>query len=337
MTLLEGEYFNGLVPDNVPAQLVFTDELATLTTDGTRRQFDVGQLRVSPRISATKRFILTPQGGQFLCGDHALLDRLPQESWSEGLVAWLEARWWAAVVCIALMAAMLLAGYFYGLPAAAERIVKHIPMETEQALGKHAMQWLEKEAWVETSRLDAETRAPIVRGFERLIEDLPNRPYYRLRFHTSTIFGANAFAFPGGIIVVTDDMVNLTESTEEVLAVLAHEIGHVKERHVMKSVLQQSVVAVVATAITSDASTLSAAVTGLPMVLAQMKYSREFEKAADDFAFNLLKQKGYSPAAFASMMERLAENPEGPATMEYLSSHPLSKERAQRARDAAGE
>jgi predicted Zn-dependent protease len=105
----------------------------------------------------------------------------------------------------------------------------------------------------------------------------------------------------------------------------------------MKSVLQQSVVAVVITAITSDASSLSAAVTGLPIVLVQMEYSRDFETEADDFAFDLLKQKGYSPAAFATMMERLAEKRGIPTAMKYLSSHPLSIERARRARDAARE
>jgi predicted Zn-dependent protease len=337
MTSFKGHYFDGIAPDNTPAQLVFAGDLATLTTDRANRRFDAAQLRVSPRISASKRFILTPEGGQFLCEDHAFFDRLPQESWSEGLVAWLEERWWAAVVCIALVAGMLLTGHFYGLPAVAERVVENIPMETEQAIGEQATAWLEKEGWVEATRLDADTRGPIVGGFERLIEDLPQRQHYQLRFHASSIFGANAFAFPGGIIVVTDDLVNLAGSTEEVLAVLAHEIAHVEERHVMQAVLQQSVVAVVITAVTADASTLSAAVTGLPMVLVQMKYSRKFEMEADVFAFDLLKQKGYSPAAFATIMERLAENRELPVGMKYLSSHPLSKERAQRARDAAGE
>ena len=337
MTVIEGHYFDGQVPVNVSAQLTFSGDAAILSTDNTRREFDAAQLRVSPRIGDAERFILTPDGGQFLSADHSFFDQLPQESWSEGPVAWLEVRWWAAVVCIALVAGMLLAGHFYGLPVAADRIVEHIPLEAEQALGKQVMDWLGKKGWVAVSQLEPDVRDPIVQGFERLIEDLPNRQHYQLRFHASAVFGANAFAFPGGIIVVTDDLVNMAGSTEEVLAVLAHEIGHLEERHLMKSLLQQSVVAVIITAITSDASSLSAAVTGLPIVLVQMEYSRNFEAAADDFAFDLLKQKGYSPAAFATMMERLAEKHGIPTAMKYLSSHPLSIERARRARDAARE
>ena len=334
MTTFQGHYFDGQVPENIPAQMVISGAVAAMTVDGKDRPFETAQLRVSPRISASERFILLPDGGQFVCPDDDFFDSLPQESWSEGPVAWLEARWWAALVCIALVVGMLLVGHFYGLPAAANRIVAHIPMETERALGEHVLTWMEDNHWVATSRLDVSDQEPVAEGFERLIEDLPNKDIYELWFYDSGVFGANAFAFPGGIIVVTDDLVNLAESTEEVLAVLAHEIGHVEGRHMMKGVLQQSALAVVITAITSDASTLSAAVTGLPMVLAQMKYSRNFETAADDFAFELLKRKGYSPAAFATIMERLAGVKEMPTGMKYLSSHPLTEERARKAREA---
>jgi len=152
------------------------------------------------------------------------------------------------------------------------------------------------------------------------------------------MFGPNALALPGGIIVITDDMVKAAEATEEVLAVLAHEIGHVELRHTMRSVLQNSVVAAAAAAVTSDAASLSVAVASLPLLVAQTKYSRKFEAAADEYAFSLLKQKGYSPTAFASLMERLAKKYEketGPFA--YVSTHPVTAERVQRARNAAAE
>ncbi len=122
------------------------------------------------------------------------------------------------------------------------------------------------------------------------------------------------------------------------LAILAHEIGHVELRHALKSVLQKSGIAIVVATVTADAATLSAAVTGLPLAVAQMKYSREFEAAADTFAFELLKRKGYSPAAFATFMERLAKDAApGQKSFAFLSSHPLTAERVARARAAAAE
>jgi len=84
------------------------------------------------------------------------------------------------------------------------------------------------------------------------------------------------------------------------------------------------------------AASLSVAVASLPTLLAQTKYSRGFEAAADEYAFRLLKQKGYSPAAFASLMERLAKKHEkDTGAFAYTSTHPVTAERVQHARDAA--
>lgn len=166
---------------------------------------------------------------------------------------------------------------------------------------------------------------------------MPLRDYYHLEFRSGATFGPNALAFPGGIIVITDDMVKAAQSTE-VLGVLAHEIGHVELRHTMRSLLQNSVVGVAVAAVTSDAASLSVAIASLPVLLAQTKYSREFEAAADEYAFRLLKQKGYSPTAFASLMERLAEKEENKmGAFAYVSTHPVTAERVRRARKAAAE
>ncbi len=83
-------------------------------------------------------------------------------------------------------------------------------------------------------------------------------------------------------------------------------------------------------------TSLSAAVTGLPAILARTKYAREFETAADTFAFDLLKHKGRSPEAFATIMTKLADKEGQRATgFNYLSTHPVTEERVPRARDAA--
>jgi predicted Zn-dependent protease len=100
--------------------------------------------------------------------------------------------------------------------------------------------------------------------------------------------------------------------------------------------MQNSLIAAAVAAITADVATLSVAVSGLPVVLAQTKYSRKFETAADDYGFALLKQNGYSPEAFASIMEKLsAKDGKGTAGFNYLSTHPVTEERIRRAHEAA--
>ena len=336
MNTIEGNYFDGCRPVAVQATMAFMYQEVALTAGSISGRFKIDQLKVSPRIGSTNRFITLPNGGQFGCADNALLDSLRQESRSEGIVAWLEQRWIVALACVVVISLMLLVGYFFGLPAAAERIASRIPMETERSLGIEALTYLDEREWLKPTNLVFDKREKIRNGFDHLCSDLPLKEYYHLEFREGGILGPNAVAFPGGIILITDEMVEAAEEMEEVLAVLAHEIGHVELRHTMRNVLQNSVIGVIVATITSDAATLSAAVTALPVILVQTKYSRDFETAADDYAFRLLKQKGYSPTAFASLMERLAkEKGEDRGLFVWVSTHPVTSERVNRALDAA--
>lgn len=279
------------------------------------------------------RYVALPDGGQFECADSAALDRLPQEGRSEGVVAWLEQRLAVAVVAVVVIVVAGLGGYLYGLPAAAERLAQRIPVQTEQALGDQALAWLDGRGRFQRTQLDAGLQDQIRQGFATLHSGLPLAAHYRLEFRNAPELGANAFALPGGAIVITDQMVARAQSLDEVLA---HEIGHVESRHAMRHVLQDSAVAVAVSAATSDAASLGVAVSGLPVVLAQAKYSREFEAEADAFGFRLLRQHNLSPNAFADLMERL----QGPGqdyaqAYAFVSSHPVTAERVRRARSAA--
>ena len=333
---LSGQYFDGRQPVGHAATLVFTGVAARLIGAQLTHDFLARELRVSPRVGRAERFVALPNGGQFVCPDHPLLDRLPHDSQGEGLVAWLEARVAVAIAGIALIAALLLGGYFFGLPAVAEEVVRHIPPDTERALGAQALQWLDSNKWFAASQLDEPAQFLIRNDFETLHHNLPLTAQYRLEFRHAPIIGANAFALPGGTIVITDAMVNAAKSPDEIAAVLAHEIGHVERRHALRHLLQDSAVAVAVTTVTADAASLSVAVAGLPALLAQAKYSREFESEADEFAFVLLKQQGRSPEAFANFMERLADEKDDKGKgLGFLSTHPLTAERVQRARAAA--
>ena len=342
MTTLEGHYFDGARPVAVPARLDFDDRKVKLTAervaDSVTEEFTADQLNISPRIGASERFIDLPNGGQFLCADHAFLDRLPQESPSEGLVAWLEQRWRVALGCVVVIFAMLLSGYVFGLPAAARYLSARIPFRTEAALGAEAISWLDDNGWLNPTHLASDKQKEIDQGFEGLFRGLPFEEHYHLHFRSSRFMGPNAFALPGGSIVITDKMIETAATTEEVMAVLAHEIAHVEQRHTLRNIMQSSAIGLIAATVTADAATLSGAVAGLPAMLAQTKYSRRFEAEADDYAFKLLKQKGYSPNAFADLMERLSkEHPQRSGPMTWISTHPATSRRVEKARAAARE
>lgn len=337
LNTLTGKFFDGRSPVAAPATLIWSGSMVKVIGATIAKDYPTSALKVSPRIGNAERFVALPDGAQLQCKHHPLLDRLPQEGKTEGLVAWLEQRWQVALLAVVIVFGGLGAGYFWGLPAAAERIAAEVPIEYERQLGDYAINWLDENEFFKASELNEETRAVIASGFATLIRGLPMQAHYRLEFRDAPGLGPNALALPGGMIIVTDQMVNLSKSPEEVLAVLAHEIGHIERRHALRHILHDSVTATVAATLTSDASSLTLAVSGMPVLLAQMKYSREFETEADDYGFALLQRNGISPEHFATLMERLAtQRPERTAgASSFLSTHPVTAQRVARARQAA--
>ena len=338
--MLKGVFYDGRSLEGSPATMIFAGRTVALVGTHASGHFATSAVRVSPRTSTATRFLALPSGGQFQCAHEPLLDRMPQEVRSEGFVAWLENKWPVAATSVVLIISLLGWGYWFGLPVAAERIAAGVPVETERALGDEALTWLDDNKWLMATKLDAQTQYRLATGFSKLIEGLPAEKHYALAFRASPIIGPNALALPGGTIVITDEMVRKGKSDEEVLAVLAHEIGHVEKRHTLRHLLHNSAVAVVAATLTADAASLGVAVAGLPALLTQLQYSREFESEADEYAFALLARHEISPEYFALIMERVSastadgERHEGAHTA-YLSTHPLTEERVARARAAA--
>lgn len=332
---LNGIYYDGHQPVGVNATLNISGMDVTVMRHQAAQHYRLPDLQVSPRIAQADRFINLPDGGQFQCSDSALLDPLPQEM-SEGLIAWLEAQVVVAVLGIGAVITAMLTGYFYGLPRMAEHIAARIPIETERGIGEKGLAWLEENKWLQPTSVGEETQQLARQDFDVLRQGLTQESFYRLEFRNAPKLGANALALPGGIIVITDGLMGLARSRAEIAAVLAHEIGHIEKRHTLRLMLQNSAVVLVVATVVGDAATLGVA--GVPAVLAQAKYSREFETEADDFAFALLKQRGISPEYFAKIMLRMADlnqKSKSKQSTGFLSTHPLTQDRLERARDAA--
>jgi Zn-dependent protease with chaperone function len=144
--------------------------------------------------------------------------------------------------------------------------------------------------------------------------------------------GPNAFALPDGTVVATDELVELAHDDEEVLAVLAHEIGHVHHRHSLRMALQSSTVLLLISAYLGDVTQLTTISTALPGVYANASYSRELETEADTFALAYLDQNGIPHRRFADILRALQgqSGTDPDRGMQYLASHPPTSERIAR-------
>ena len=147
-----------------------------------------------------------------------------------------------------------------------------------------------------------------------------------LQVEVAKINMINAVALPGGKVILFDGLVKQAQSPDEVAGVLAHEIGHVREKHVMQALLRQIGLAVVLGGIDGNSGAL------VSNVLA-MNYSRASEAEADAHSMKVLGRANISPVGTASFFDRLSEldgsagATKSSGLTSYLSSHPLSGSR----------
>jgi Zn-dependent protease with chaperone function len=134
----------------------------------------------------------------------------------------------------------------------------------------------------------------------------------------------NAIALPGGRIYLTDGLLSAAESADEVAAVLAHELGHVKNRDGLRALLRSGGTSFIIGLLFGDVSGGAAIVIATRMLI-DNRHSREAEAAADDVAADLMLALGRSPKPLGTLLERI--DSAGDLVPEILSSHPLTPER----------
>lgn len=282
-----------------------------------------------------QRQILLPGGGLLSFADAPAFD-----AWAQGsgrgdsvVVRWQQS-WRLAALSLALLVAGLAAGYRWGLPWAVDRAVDVLPPAVERSLGEHVLAGLDGD-WLKPSRLDAARQRDWQQRWAAALDKaradgrvaLPAR--YEIHFRDGgKALGPNAFALPGGDIVITDALLELLhDEPDAVMTVLAHELGHVNHRHGLRLMLRAGAVGIVASVIVGDFSSLLAAA---PAVLASNAYSRDNEREADFYGRALARAGGVDTSRMAVFFGRLAKkhasvdnNPVAIA----ISSHPADEER----------
>ncbi|HRI18462.1 MAG TPA: M48 family metalloprotease, partial [Burkholderiaceae bacterium] len=160
----------------------------------------------------------------------------------------------------------------------------------------------------------------------------------------------NAFALPGGFVGVHLGLIAVTATRDELAAVLAHELSHVTQRHIARSIApsrQATILGLVTTILGVLVASRSGNPAGANAVIsagqgaaiqAQLNFSRDMEREADRIGYGVMTQAGYSASGMASMFEKLdqASRFNDSGNYPYLRSHPLTIDRIGEARTRAG-
>ena len=325
-------YYDGVTSESTSVEVTL-DESGTLHVSGLAGPVahSLSSVRISSRLGDTTRSLSFPDGAQCETNDHAALEVLERASGRGAflrLVHTFESRWRYAVGAAVLLVGIGFAGTKWGIPILARRIADAVPPRMAYDLGRGTLEIFDR-TMLKPSGLAADRRARLTSEFAGMAKYYPALPL-TLKFRRG--IGPNAFALPDGTVVVTDELVELSQNDEEVLAVLAHEIGHVHYRHSLRMALESSTVVLLLSSYLGDVTQLTTLSASLPGVYAQAHYSREHETEADTFALLYLDQSGIPHRRFAdilrAMQKSVGSDPD--SSMQYLASHPPTAERIQR-------
>jgi beta-barrel assembly-enhancing protease len=192
--------------------------------------------------------------------------------------------------------------------------VSHISIERETQLGE-----------VVFSQVKQKLR-PVDVPAKKMVDDLGARltkgSKYKYQFMVADDPAINAFAMPGGFIVMHSALIAKADSAEEVAGVLAHEIAHVENRHSLRAMAKAIGLAGALTVVFGDIG----GATVMATELLNLKHSRDHETEADRDGLQLLVKHGISPNGLPTFFKKLAE--EQKLNLGFLSTHPGSADRA---------
>ncbi|MCC6459042.1 MAG: M48 family metallopeptidase [Saprospiraceae bacterium] len=227
------------------------------------------------------------------------------------------------LLSILLVVLPLVAGYIWLLPFLADKAAKKVSPEMEKEIGENWYKSLTADYTIDTAR----TR--LVQQFYAALDFEGEFPIQITVVQEPVV---NAFAVPGGHIVVFDSIIRLMDAPEQLAGLLAHEASHVQLHHSTRAIFRDLANSLFFSLLVGDYGGMSGVIAQHGGQLAGLSYSRNLEQEADEHGLALMGQSHIPlrgmPDLFKKMNASVGED-SGPPT--FLSTHPAMKERIEAA------
>ncbi len=325
-----GSYYDGRSAVMREVRLVPAPGQVWLQGEDWERRETLQDVQIGERLGSAPRVIRFADGASCEVADGpSFTEWLQVVGHADSAVDRAQRSWVLAIV--ALLAVMLVgaAGYRWGLPLAAQLLAQRVPRAVSDMLSAQTLNLLDDHLLHPTT-LSAERCKGLTAEFSRLA----GSGDAQLLFRSGGDVGPNAMALPDGRILLLDELVAVAKNDEEILAVLAHELGHVERRHSLRLMIQGTVIGAFVAWWIGDFSPLIASA---PAAILQARHSRELESEADADAVHSLRSLGIAPSRLADILERISavqgerganeKKEEKGGWTDYLSSHPATRDR----------
>ncbi|MFD1343718.1 M48 family metallopeptidase [Litorisediminicola beolgyonensis] len=328
---LRGAYFDGVCPVPHPVAISLDREHGILVmelSDGSRERWPLERIREVPDQAATEGLALRLVGGRtrrLYLPERSLLADLPMPFRRSSAISAKRLTVWLLGALTAVLLVILVI-----VPQLSNRLADAIPPKGEAALGamssRHIIDALATTSGGEiTECTNADGRAALDHLTRELTRGIALPSELSVRILRSD--QRNAFALPGGHILMLRGVLDLAETPEEFAGVLAHEIGHVYSRDGVREALRSAGTVGILTVVLGDFAG-GAVVLLLTDRLIAARHSKSTEIRADVFAEAVLRRQGLGPKPMIDMFQRLLDTSgqlEGP--LAYFLSHPQPAER----------
>ena len=324
--IYEVEYFDGVTAGNKKA-LLYLNEMGVSLQDNIIWKEDAPVLffpynSCSIRIlNNQKQLLLDHSATRYLLipTDAAYLPVLQQHIEKSGRNSY-DAVFGLNLLSLLLISVVLLLGLYLGftrlVPYMGQRVISP---DTEIELGEKMYKEVVKGEIID------HPKTVILQSFAK---ELHLSKIYPVKTTVVDSKEVNAFAMPGGNIVVYSGILKAMKSSDELAALLGHEVSHINGRHSLKTILQSVAMGMAVSIVLNDVSGIVAVLVQNAEMLRSMSYSRSIEQSADNEGMKLLVLNGIHPLAMKRLMQRLKANtPTMPDEIGFLSSHPSTEDR----------
>lgn len=220
---------------------------------------------------------------------------------------------------------LFIASLFFFKDALVERLANQIPKSWEKQIGDKLFQTISLQyKFIQNDSLKNELIAvakPLIRQIEK--------EGTKVEFYFIKDPSINAFALPGGKVVIQSGLIDNAKSWEEVMGVVSHELAHVTRRHHIRGAINNLGLFVIISTLLGDVTALAGTLVNTGGQLASLSNSRDFETEADETGLSYLQAARINPDGMISFFKTLQK--ESGSKMEgymsFLSTHPETGER----------
>jgi Zn-dependent protease with chaperone function len=210
--------------------------------------------------------------------------------------------------------------YFIVLPAIADYFASYLmAKEWEISMGENFYKTLVKEMETDTIKTKAANDFLKATGFETT---------YPVKITVIKKGIVNAFALPGGNIVIFDSLLKMIDSKDELAALIGHELTHVEHRHSTRMLCRSLAGYIFISIISGDVNGLSAVLVQNAHTVVNMKYTRSLEEEADKNGMSLMNNHHLNPKGMIELLNHLSKlDDSNREWYKFFLSHPLTQER----------